>query len=163
MLVNTFCAKSLVSTDSPSRFYVLFLPLGNTILENTKEYFLQHLMSILKKKQNKSAAEKGVFLQKQQKSDPNFTSSRLQMFCKIVCFKNFAKFTGKHICRILFFDKVTVLWPATFFKKQTLTQIFSNEFCKIFQNIFFIKHLRSLVLCLGTQEHKAYTQIEDHI
>ena len=109
MLVNTFCAKSLVSTDSPSRFYVLFLPLGNTILENTKEYFLQHLMSILKKKQNKSAAEKGVFLQKQQKSDPNFTSSRLQMFCKIVCFKNFAKFTGKHICRILFFDKVTVL------------------------------------------------------
>ena len=108
MLVNTFCAKSLVSTDSPSRFYVLFLPLGNTILENTKEYFLQHLMSILKKK-NKSAAEKGVFLQKQQKSDPNFTSSRLQMFCKIVCFKNFAKFTGKHICRILFFDKVTVL------------------------------------------------------
>ena len=52
MLVNTFCAKSLVSADSPSRFYVLFLPLGNTILENTKEYFLQHLMSILKKKTN---------------------------------------------------------------------------------------------------------------
>ena len=35
--------------------------------------------------------------------------SRLQMFFKIGVLKNFAKFTGKHLCWSLFFDKVIIL------------------------------------------------------
>ena len=31
--------------------------------------------------------------------------------------------------------------PATFFKKETLAQVFSSKFCEIFKNIFCIEHL----------------------
>ena len=43
--------------------------------------------------------------------------------------KIFAKFTGKHLSQILFFNKV--------FKKQTLSQVFPCEYCEIFKNICF--------------------------
>ena len=40
-------------------------------------------------------------------------SSRLEMFCKKLVRKNFAKFTGKHLCRSLLFHKVAGMRPAT--------------------------------------------------
>ena len=49
--------------------------------------------------------------------------------------KNFAKFTGKHLCQSLFL-----------IKKETLAQIFSCEFCKICMNTFFTEHLWSTAL-----------------
>ena len=57
--------------------------------------------------------------------------------------RNFAKFTRKHLCQSLFFNKVAGLRPVTFLKKETLAQVFSCEFCKIFKNTFFTKHLRT--------------------
>ena len=45
--------------------------------------------------------------------------------------RNFGKFTGKHLCQSLFFNKV-----AGFIKKETLTQVFSCEFCKTSKNTF---------------------------
>ena len=42
--------------------------------------------------------------------------------------RNFAKFTGKHLCQSLFFNKVTA-------------QVFSCEFCEISENTFFKEHL----------------------
>ena len=50
-------------------------------------------------------------------------SSRQQLFCKKSIFRNFTKFTGKRLCQSLFF------------KKQTLAQVYSCEFCKIFKNL----------------------------
>ena len=38
-------------------------------------------------------------------------SSRLEVFSKKVVFKNFIKFTGKHLCQSLFFNKVAFLRP----------------------------------------------------
>ena len=79
--------------------------------------------------------------------------------------KNFAKFTGKHLCQSLSFNKVAGLRSATllkkrlwrrcfpvnfakflafnFIKKETLSQVFSCEFCKISKNTFFTEHLRT--------------------
>ena len=37
-------------------------------------------------------------------------SSYLEMFCKKGAFKNFSKFTGKHLCQTLFFNKVAGLY-----------------------------------------------------
>ena len=74
--------------------------------------------------------------------------------------RNFAKFTGKHLCQGLFFNKVAGLpkkvfleisqnsqgntcarvRPATLFKK-TLAQVFSCEFCELSKNAFFKEHL----------------------
>ena len=59
-------------------------------------------------------------------------SNRLEVFCKKDVLKNFAKFTGKH----------------HFIKKETLSQVFFGEFCKIFKDTFFIEHLPWLFLCM---------------
>ena len=48
--------------------------------------------------------------------------------------RNFAKFTGKHLCQSLFFNNG--LRPATLLKKETLAQVFSCEFCEISKNTF---------------------------
>ena len=61
------------------------------------------------------------------------------MFCKKGVLKNFAKFTGKHLCQSFFFNKVVSLRPVTLLKKVTLAQVFSCEFCEIFKNIFFYR------------------------
>ena len=44
--------------------------------------------------------------------------------------RNFAKFTGKYLCQNPFFNKVVCPRPATSFKKETLTQVFSCEFLR---------------------------------
>ena len=50
------------------------------------------------------------------------------MFCKKGAHRNFAKFTGKHLCQSLFFNKVAGLG--------TLAQVFSCEFCESSKNNF---------------------------
>ena len=49
--------------------------------------------------------------------------------------KNFAKFIRTRLCQSLIFNKVAGLW------KETLAQVFSCEFCKIFKYTFFAEHL----------------------
>ena len=46
--------------------------------------------------------------------------SRPEAFCNKVALKNFAKFTGKHLCWSLFFNKGAILSPLknTFFIEQ---------------------------------------------
>ena len=58
------------------------------------------------------------------------------MLCKKGILRNFAKFTGKHLCQSLSFNKVAGLSPATY-KKEALVQIISCEFCKICKDTFF--------------------------
>ena len=52
--------------------------------------------------------------------------------------RNFAKFTGKHLCQRLFFNKVPGLRP--------MAQVFFCEFCERSKNTFFTEHLRWLLL-----------------
>ena len=52
-----------------------------------------------------------------------YGSSRPELFCKKDVLENFIKFTGKQACN--------------FIEKETLTQVFSCEFCEIFKNTFF--------------------------
>ena len=53
--------------------------------------------------------------------------------------KNFWKFTGKHLCQSLIFNKVTGFRSATSFKKETLAEVLSCEFCENFKNNFFYR------------------------
>ena len=59
--------------------------------------------------------------------------------------RNFAIFTGKHLCQSLFFNKVAGLRheACNFVKKKTLAQVLSCEFCEISKNTFFTEHLRA--------------------
>ena len=51
-----------------------------------------------------------------------------EVFCKKDVLKNFAKFTGKHLCQSLVYNKVT---GHNFMKRETLAQVFS---CELFRN-----------------------------
>ena len=64
-----------------------------------------------------------------------YGSSRQELFCKKGVLRNFAKFTGKHLCQNLFFSKVADQ-ACNFIKKEILAQVFSFEFCKISKNTY---------------------------
>ena len=53
-----------------------------------------------------------------------------EVFCKKGALKNFAKFTGKHLC----------LRPATLFKRDSGTVVFPVNFAKFLRTPFFIEH-----------------------
>ena len=89
-----------------------------------------------------------------------FRSSRLEVFCKKGVLRNFAKFTEKHLCQSLFFNKIAGT-ACNFIKKETLPQVFSREFCEISKNTFYTEHLRWLLWNFRrTSEEKvtSYTQ-----
>ena len=48
----------------------------------------------------------------------NCRSSDSEVFYKKGVLRNFAKFTGKHLCQRLFFNKVAGLRPATLLEKR---------------------------------------------
>ena len=60
------------------------------------------------------------------------------MFCKKGVLKNFTKFTGKHLCQSLFFNKVAGL-GCNFIEKETLAQMLSCEVCVLFKNTYFYR------------------------
>ena len=51
-------------------------------------------------------------------------SSRPEVFCKKGALRNFAKFTEKHLCRSLVFNKIAGLSPATLLKRGSGTGVF---------------------------------------
>ena len=82
-------------------------------------------------------------LQKKNSFGANSRSSLPEVFCKKGVLRNFAKFTGKHLCQSLFFlkkdsgtDVFLCLRPATFFKKRDSS---TCVFLWILQN--FLEHL----------------------
>ena len=56
------------------------------------------------------------------------------MFFKTCILKNFAIFT-ENACFGVFFNKITGLKACIFIKRETPTQVFFCEYCKIFKNI----------------------------
>ena len=55
-------------------------------------------------------------------------------------FRNFAKFTGRHLYQSLFFDKI-VGGAWNLLEEEALTKEFLCEFGKIFKNTFFTEQL----------------------
>ena len=75
-----------------------------------------------------------------------YRSSHQMCSLKKVVLKNFAKFTGKHLCQSLFFNKVAGLRPATLFKKRLWHKCFPVNFAKFHRTPFYIEHLWWLLL-----------------
>ena len=66
-------------------------------------------------------------------------SSHPEVFCKKGILKKFRKIHRKiPVPEFLFRPQVCI-----FIKKETLAQVFSYEFCKIFKNTFFTEHFRT--------------------
>ena len=76
--------------------------------------------------------------------------------------RNFVKFTGKHLCQNLFFNKVAGLRPATLLKKRLWRRCFllSCEFWNISKNTFFTEHLWATASDLFLIKKSAITRRE---
>ena len=68
------------------------------------------------------------------------------MFLKIGAFKNFATFTGIHMCWSLFLHKVAGLRPETLLKKRLQHRCFPVKFGKFLTTAIFTDHLPWLLL-----------------
>ena len=89
-------------------------------------------------------------LRSEQVRDPRFPfeSSRPEAFCKKGVFKNIGKFTGKHLCKIFFFNRNVVgLRPATLLRKRLLHRCFPVNF-PIFLRTPFLQNTSGDCFCL---------------
>ena len=68
-------------------------------------------------------------------------TSHPEVFCKKGVLENFAKFTGKHLCQSLFFNKIAGLRPLTLLKKRLWLSRFSVNFGKFLRAPYFREHL----------------------
>ena len=67
-------------------------------------------------------------------------------------------FTGKYLCRSLFFNKVAGLRPETLLKKRLWHRCFPMNFAKVLGTAFFTEHLRWLLPKTPTQAPKKLLQ-----
>ena len=67
-------------------------------------------------------------------------SSRPEVFCKKGVLRNFTKFTGKHLCQRLFFNKVAGLRPTASLKNSLWHGCFPVKFAKFLRADFFTEH-----------------------
>ena len=92
---------------------------------------------------------------------PNIRSSCLEVFCKKSVLKNLAKFTGKHLCRSFFFNKVAGLRPATLSQKRLWHRCFPLNFAKFSRTPFLTAHLRCLFLkCLSLWKYLSFSEFK---
>ena len=70
-----------------------------------------------------------------------YKSSRPEVFCRKGALRNFEKFTAKHLCQSLFFNKV-----AGLLKKRLSHRCFPVNFAKFLRTPFFTEHHRCLCL-----------------
>ena len=96
-----------------------------------KRVFTEHLRTT-------ASAESWFTLLCSEMSSSFSRSSCPEVFCKKGIFRNFAKFTRKHLCQSLSSNRVAG-WGLQLYKKETLTQMFFCEFCEIFKTTFFYK------------------------
>ena len=78
-----------------------------------------------------------------------FRSSRPDVFCEKGVLRNFTKFTAKHLCQSLFFNKVGGLRPATLLKKRLWHRCFPVNFVKFLRTPFFIEHVWWMLLYIS--------------
>ena len=80
----------------------------------------------------------------------NFRSSRPEVFCEKGVLGSSAKFTGKHLCKSLSFNKVAGLRPATLLKRRLWHRCFPVNFVKFLRTPILTEHLWWLLLKLQT-------------
>ena len=89
-----------------------------------------------------------IVFQKGSDKEPRCVKKQLlQVFYEKGVLKHFAKFPGKHLCQIPFFNKVSGLRAAFLLKKRLWRRCFPVNFAEIFKKTFFIDYLQ-IVVCL---------------
>ena len=73
--------------------------------------------------------------------------------------RNFAKFTGKHLCQSPFFNKVASLTPATLLKKRLWHRCFPVNFGKFLRTPFLQNTPGRLLLSINDAREQALTEM----
>ena len=76
--------------------------------------------------------------------------------------RNFAKFTGKHMCQGLFFNKVTSMRHATLLRKRLWNRCFSVKFTKFLRTPFLQNTSRRLLLVSGASSSINHSEHNKH-
>ena len=84
-----------------------------------------------------------------------FRSSRPEVFCKKSVLRDFAKFTGKHLCQSLFINN--------FADQVTLAQVFTVNFATFWRTPFLTEHLWWLPLVLQNRCFYKFPDINQKI
>ena len=79
------------------------------------------------------------------------------MFCKKGLLRNFAKFTGKHLCQSLFVNKG--LRSVTLLKKRLCHRIFPVNFVRFLRTPFLTFQLRWLLLKADEEGKKSWKKV----
>ena len=74
------------------------------------------------------------------------SASHQRCFVQKGVLRNFLKFTGKHLCQSLFFNKVAGLRPAALLKKRHWLRSFPVNFAKLLRTSFLQNTFRRLLL-----------------
>ena len=77
----------------------------------------------------------------------SFQKQPPEVFYKKSVPKNFTKFTGKHLCQSLFFNKVAGLRPATLLKKKLWYRCLPVNFVKLLRIPFLQNTSGRLLMC----------------
>ena len=77
--------------------------------------------------------------------------------------RNFAKFTGKHVCQSLFFNKNAGLRPATLLKKRLWHRYFPVNFAKFLRTSFSQNTSGRLLLPLGDHLFSMYEKFSEKL
>ena len=113
-----------------------------------KQFFTVLLVEILQLVHGISSFSEVLYIRVVLKNFWKFTAKRKKQSSGVVLskdvLKDFAKFTEKHLCRNLFFNKVAGWKPETLrsshwkwpVKYKALAQVLSCKFCEIFKNTF---------------------------
>ena len=75
-------------------------------------------------------------------------SSSPDVFCKKGVLRNIAKFTGKHLCQSLYFNKAAGLRSTTLLKKKLWHSCFPVNFAKFLITLFTVEDPYWLLLVL---------------
>ena len=79
-------------------------------------------------------------------NEPNIRSSRPEVFWKKGVFRNFTKFTRKHLCQCLIFNKVACLRSEILLKQRLWHRCFSANFAKFLRSPFLPELLWWLIV-----------------
>ena len=90
-------------------------------------------------------------------------SSRPDVFSKKVVLRNFTKFTGKHLCQSLFFNKIAGVRPATLLKNRLWHRCFPMNFVKFLRTPFLKEHLWWLLLNLRLTTSTRICQLRSNL
>ena len=113
-------------TNSQSWIIRFFNPLSASValIQKPVNWFAQHIYIRVTVALN-GLNESRKFMRLRYESTCFFIeSSRQEVFCEKDVLRNFTKFTGKHLCQCLFFNKVAIRRPATFLKRDSGTGVF---------------------------------------